>query len=86
MRINAGVASSASQLFSLLVRNMFVYNIEGCTVLNVFFGESKINNVDEVCAFAYTHQKIIRFYIAMEYVLLMQKLNSLHHLFAYHQH
>lgn len=50
------------------------------TILNEPFGESKIDYIDKMWVFASSHEKIIRFDISMEYIFLMQKLNSIDYL------
>lgn len=52
------------------------------TLLNVLFGQSKVNYVDEMRVFSHSHQEIVGFYVAMENVLFVEDLYSLDHLLS----
>lgn len=57
-----------------------------CTLLNVFFRQSEVHDVTNMGILANSHQKIVRLYVPMKDMLLMNCFDSLHHLLAYLQH
>ena len=68
---------------SLLYKEYVYLNVSRSTLLNKFLGKSKINNVDNMCIFASSHKKIIRFNISMKYMFLMQHFDSINQLITY---
>ena len=45
------------------------------SVITKFFGQTKVDGVDEISLFAQTHQKIVRLDVAVNEVFAMDELN-----------
>lgn len=56
-------------MFVLVVRY-----VGACAVIAVFFGEAKVNNVDEVGGLVSAHDEVCRFDIAMDEPIRVNKL------------
>ncbi|RUP50876.1 hypothetical protein BC936DRAFT_137279 [Jimgerdemannia flammicorona] len=71
MGVDGGVTSGAGQVLVLAVRDVQV----GLGIA-VFLGETKIDNVDLVTAFADAHEEVVGLNVAMNEVLRMDVLNT----------
>jgi uncharacterized protein YuzE len=60
MGVNGGVSRGSSQIFMLTIPNMLMGSR-----ITIFFGESKINDINEIFTLAKANQEIIWFDIAM---------------------
>ena len=69
--VDRGVSSGTGQVFVLSVRNVQVRL--GVTVL---FGETKVDDIDLVTAFADTHEEIVGLNVAVNEVARVDVLNS----------
>lgn len=52
------------------------------TIMNKFFGEAEIYDVDDVSVLAYTHQEVIRLNISVKDVFFVHELDTIQDLFA----
>lgn len=53
--------------------------------MDEFLGESKVNDVHNMCIFAHPHEEVVGFDIPMKNVFLVQELNSVKHLLPHLQ-
>lgn len=64
MSVDGGVSCSSSQVLVLAVRDVLV-----SAGVAVFFGQAKVDDVDQVALFAQPHQKVVRLHISVDEVL-----------------
>lgn len=71
MRVDRGIAGSASQVLILTIRNVLM-----CAGVTVLFGQAEVYDVDQVSLLAKPHQEIIRFNVSVNEVLGVDVLDS----------
>ena len=71
MGINACITSCSRQVLVFSVRDM-----QMCTWITIFFGQSKVNHIHLIAPLANAHQKVIRLDITMNKVLWMDILDT----------
>lgn len=54
-------------------------------IVSVLLGQSKVNEEQLITVTSYSHQKVIGLYVAMDKVLVVDKLNAANHLVSQHQ-
>ena len=80
MRINAGIAGSAREIFVFPIRNVLVR-----TWIAVLFGQAKINDMNDTLPFAESNQKIVGFDISMNERFGMDVFESAQQLIGQHE-
>lgn len=59
-----GVAGSSGEILVLTVGDVLV-----CASVTVFFGQTKVNDVDQIALFAQAHEKVVWLHISVDEVL-----------------
>ena len=80
MSVDGSIASSSSQIFAFSVRNVL------SITLDVSLSQSKVKNENLVAGFVESDTKVIRFYVSVDEVSIMNILNTSNHLVDKHQH
>jgi hypothetical protein len=79
MSIDGGIPGSSGQIFPLSVRNMFSIS------LDIPFSESKVDDENFVTHFIEADTKIVRFYVAMQKMPVVNVFDPRDHLIDDHQ-
>ena len=80
MSIDTSVTSGASQTLIVLVWNMLA-----SLGITVSLSQSEVDDVDDVLLLAMTDQKVIRFHVSVDEMVVVQEFESLNHLVGNHQ-
>ena len=78
--VDGGIPGSSGQVLSFSVRNMLSIS------LNIPLGQSKVNDKNFMTHFIEADTKVIRFYVAMQKMSIVDVFDSGDHLVYYHQH
>lgn len=78
MSVDRGIASSASEVLSLPVRNMLAVS------LNISFGQAKVNDEDLVAGLIESHTEVVRLDVTVDEVSIVDILNPRYHLVNQH--
>lgn len=55
---------------------LVVWDMGACSVITVFFGKAKVNDIDEMGGLMSAHDEICRLYVAMDEPIRVNKLSS----------